>query len=96
MHEASAIHFKVCSTAHQIRLLIEELKCADALEILFGHHKNDTNFWVALKNYLISTSLNHREFSLLSLLIECSSKTSICQSSGLIPGLYIKEKSNAV
>lgn len=87
MHQASADHFKVCSAALEIGKLAEELNCADALRLLFHYHKTDIVFWVDLKKYLMSTVSGHREFSLVSLLIECSSKSDLSQSAPLIPGL---------
>jgi hypothetical protein len=87
MHRASGVDFKSSSLAHQIRKSVEELKCADALKVLFDCHKNDITSWVVLKNYLLRTAFNHREFSLISLLIECSSKSDLSQSSNLIPGV---------
>lgn len=87
MQVASADYLKVCSAALEIRKLTEELKCADALRLLFDYHKADVAFWVNLKKYLMSTVSCHREFSLISLLIECSSKSDLSQSAPLIPGL---------
>lgn len=87
MNMASANHFKICSAALEIKKLTEELKCADALRLLFYYHKTDIVFWLDLKRYLMSTVSGHREFSLVSLLIECSSKSDLSQSSPLIPGL---------
>lgn len=87
MHGLSASTLKNSAKAHRLRGLIEELKYAEALEILFFEHKNDVNSWFLLKNYLMHTASCHREFSVISLLIECSSKGDLSQSSALIPGL---------
>lgn len=87
MEGASVTNLTVSSAAYQVRLLVQELKCADALEILFGFHKNNLNQWIELKNHLLSTSSNHREFSFISTLLECSSKQSISESSRFVPGI---------
>lgn len=86
MHGVSAQSVKTFATAHRLHGLIEELKYAEALKILFSEHKNDVMSWVSLKSYLLHIASCHRELSVVSLLIECSSKDNLSQSSALIPG----------
>lgn len=86
MHGVSAESVKTFATAHRLHGLIEELKYAEALEVLFNEHKNDVVSWVSLKSYLLHIASCHRELSVVSLLIECSSKNDLSQSSALIPG----------
>jgi len=78
--------------------LIQELKCAEALLLVFNCHKQDIHKWVILKDCLLEQATSHREFSLLADLLEASSQGDLSQSVTKIPGLYslliIKNETN--
>lgn len=87
MYGLSADSLRTSAIAHRIHGLVDELKYAEALKTLFLEHKKDVAAWALLKSYLLHTASSHREFSVISSLIECSSKDDLSQSSALIPGL---------
>ena len=86
MYGASVNFSRIYSTSIHVKSLIKELKCADALKLLYGYHKNEIAFWVSLKKHLISTASNYRESSFVALLLECSAKNDLSQSMVLVPG----------
>lgn len=71
----------------EIFMLIQELRCAEALTIIFNCHKQDIARWSTLKACLYRQASSHREFSLLNDLIQASCQTHLDQSVALIPGL---------
>lgn len=71
----------------EIFMLIRELRCAEALMIIFNCHKSDISKWSTLKACLYRQASSHREFSLLNDLIQASCQEHPDQSVALIPGL---------
>ena len=70
-----------------ILLLVNELKLAEALLILFRLHKQDTVTWFNVNCQLARQARNHSELSLISTILKSSSKFSLSESSIEIPGL---------
>lgn len=66
---------------------LDELKCGEALHRLFWIHKNDLVFWNDLKRSIIASSHNYRQLSIAATLLQASAKSSLNESTVVVPGL---------
>ena len=73
--------------AAKIWMLIDEGRYAWVAAILFSHHKNKTEFWIALKAKLLQTADTSSKLFLIATLLDVSSKATLAQSCHLVPGL---------
>ena len=87
MFEDSSMEERVSRESRVIFELIEELKLAQALVILFYHHKRNLSYWCKVKTQLIKSSHSFRQLSIVAPLIKASSQGSLSESCILIPGL---------
>lgn len=84
---SSSVSERIFRESRLIFELIEELKIAEALVILFYHHKQNLVFWCDLKSELMRSSHTCRQISVVATLVSASSQNSLSESCVLVPGL---------
>jgi len=74
--------------AIEIWAYIDEGRYAWVAAILFSHHKNKIQSWIALKRLLLRSAQDSSSLFLIATLLDVSSKGTLAQSCHLVPGLH--------
>jgi hypothetical protein len=87
MSGGSVSNFQIQEAVDSIYAMISEGKLSQALSLLYFMHKLNLLEWVLVKRELISSANTVRKLQLVATLLEASKKSTLAESSVLIPGL---------
>lgn len=87
MSQGPISNYQLQETVNSIYAMIQEGKLAQALSLLYFMHKLNLLEWVLVKRELISSANTVKRLQLIATLLEASKKSTLAESSVLIPGL---------
>lgn len=87
MAREPASEYQIVEAVYVINRMIDEGKLAQALSLLYFMHKLNLREWVLVKRELIASANTVKKLQSIALILEASKKTTLAESSVLVPGL---------